>query len=303
MTETKKDVLRPTDDEAIRLAKTLLRTARFGALAFLDPATGAPSVSRIAVATDHDGTPITLISTLAAHTGGVLADPRCSLLVGEPGKGDPLAHPRMTIACRPEKVAADAPELQRVRWRFLSRNPKSRLYSGFADFSFFRLVPLKASLNGGFGKAYMLEAEQLLTSSPAIDAIAAMEPSVVEHMNKYQGGRRQPLCNALRQGFRAGVRLGNDRYRCRGIRPCRGREVCPHILRQAAAGGSRAPTRSGRDGRRGSRLSQCLAGTFPLVILAGFEVIVCSVTSTVALPFFVGATAPWQPMLLATAGK
>lgn len=184
MTETKKDVLRPTDDEAIRLAKTLLRTARFGALAFLDPETGAPSVSRIAVATDHDGTPITLISTLAAHTGGLLAEPRCSLLVGEPGKGDPLAHPRMTIACRAEKVAADAPELERVRWRFLSRNPKSRLYSGFADFSFFRLVPLNASLNGGFGKAYMLEAEQLLTNSPAIDAVAAMEPSVVEHMNK-----------------------------------------------------------------------------------------------------------------------
>lgn len=184
MTEKKKDVLRPTDDEAIRLAKTLLRTARFGALAFLDPETGAPSVSRVAVATDHDGTPITLISTLAAHTCGLMADPRCSLLVGEPGKGDPLAHPRMTIACHAQKVAAEAPALERVRWRFLSRNPKSRLYSGFADFSFFRLVPMKASLNGGFGKAYALEADQLLTRGRVIDAIAAMEPGAVEHMNQ-----------------------------------------------------------------------------------------------------------------------
>ena len=40
--EKKKNVIRETDAEAVRLAKTLIRTARFGALAVLDPENGAP---------------------------------------------------------------------------------------------------------------------------------------------------------------------------------------------------------------------------------------------------------------------
>lgn len=181
---TKKDVLRPTDAEAIRLAKTLLRGMRYGALAVLDPETGAPWASRVAVATDHDGAPLILVSSLSAHTGGLDADPRCSLLLGEPGKGDPLAHPRITIASRAEKIGRDDPRHARIKWRFLSRNPKSKLYADFPDFSFFRLEPQSASLNGGFGKAYALTAADILTSGEKIDAIAAAERSAVEHMNE-----------------------------------------------------------------------------------------------------------------------
>ena len=180
----KKEVLRETDDEAIRLGRTLLRSARYGALAVLEPQTGAPLASRVAVATDHDGTPLVLVSALAAHTAGLAADPRCSLLLGEPGKGDPLAHPRITIACLAEKIGRDDPRHGRIEWRFLSRNPKSKLYAGFPDFSFFRLVPQGASLNGGFGKAYALTAADLLTAGPTLDAIAAAEPGAVSHMNE-----------------------------------------------------------------------------------------------------------------------
>ena len=93
----KKDVIRETDATAVRLAKTLLRTARFGAIAVIEPGTGAPHASRVGVATDLDGSPLTLISGLSAHTGALLADPRCSLMVGEPGKGDALAHPRLSL--------------------------------------------------------------------------------------------------------------------------------------------------------------------------------------------------------------
>lgn len=184
MDEVKKDVLRETDDQAIRLARTLMRSARHGALAVLDPESGAPQASRVSVATDHDGTPIILISGLSSHTRGVEADPRCSLLLGEPGKGDPLAHSRITIACKAEKIGRDDPRHARIEWRFLSRNPKARLYAGFGDFSFFRLSPLSASLNGGFGKAYALTAEDLLIKSEAIDQIAAAERGAVEHMNE-----------------------------------------------------------------------------------------------------------------------
>src|SRR5688572_13428223 len=135
--EPKKDVLRPTDAEAIRLARTLLRAARYGALAVLEPATGVPLASRVALATDHDGAPLILVSALSAHTGALIADPRCSLLVGEPGRGDPLAHPRMTLVCRAEKLERGTPEQARAERRFLSRHPKAALYAGFGDFSYF----------------------------------------------------------------------------------------------------------------------------------------------------------------------
>lgn len=178
-----KDVLRETDGDAIRLARTLLRASRYGALAVLDPTSGAPMASRVAVATDHDGAPLILVSSLSAHTGGLVADPRCSLLLGEPGKGDALAHARITIACRAEKIARDDARHGRIEQRFLNRNPKSKLYSGFDDFAFFRLEPQGASLNGGFGKAYALTAADLTTASPALEALAAAEQGAIDHMN------------------------------------------------------------------------------------------------------------------------
>ncbi|MFY8032051.1 MAG: HugZ family protein, partial [Devosia sp.] len=71
-----KSVLREVDAEAIRLARTLLRTARAGALSVIDAQSGAPAVSRVGVATDLDGGPILLISGLAPHTAALRADPR-----------------------------------------------------------------------------------------------------------------------------------------------------------------------------------------------------------------------------------
>ncbi|MBB1250392.1 pyridoxamine 5'-phosphate oxidase family protein [Rhizobium sp. G21] len=90
-------LIRPTDEEARKLARTLLRGARYGALAVLDPETGFPLATRTLVGADLDGAPVLLISRLAAHTRALAADPRCSLLVGEPRKGDPLAWPRLTV--------------------------------------------------------------------------------------------------------------------------------------------------------------------------------------------------------------
>ena len=187
MDDTKKDLLQPTDDKAIRLAKTLIRSARFGALAVLDPKSGAPLASRVGVAADLDGTPVILVSTLAAHTAGLLADSRCSLLIGEPGKGDPLAHARISIACRAEKLARGTDEGDRVRRRYLNRHPKGALYADFADFAFFKLNPESASLNGGFARAYALEKAHLLTDSSATAGMAAVEQDAISHMNADHG--------------------------------------------------------------------------------------------------------------------
>lgn len=183
MTDKKPDPIRETDAESIRLASTLIRTARFGALAVLDPKTGAPSASRVATATDLDGTPLILVSALSGHTAGLMADPRCSLLLGEPGKGDPLAHPRITLSCRAEKLDRNAADGARARRRYLNRHPKAKLYADFGDFSFFRLALQSASLNGGFGKAYLLGRADLVAEHPANSGLAETEQGAIDHMN------------------------------------------------------------------------------------------------------------------------
>lgn len=174
-------LIRETDHDAIRQAKSLLRQSRYGALAVIDPQGGGPLVSRVGVATDLDGTPILLVSMLAAHTPALIADPRCSLLVGEAGKGDPMAHARISLSCAATRLDADSPDGVRARRRYLNRNPKAALYAGLGDFSFFRLNIDKAHLNGGFGRAYVLSAKDLLAAVPS--GLDNVEQGAIEHMN------------------------------------------------------------------------------------------------------------------------
>jgi heme iron utilization protein len=174
------------DDEARRLARNLLRTARHGALATLDPADGGPLATRIGLAQDMDGSPVFLTSTLSAHTQALLADSRCSILVGEPGKGDPLAHPRLTLTGRAGRIGAGEDEegtRERLRRRYLARHPKAALYVDFPDFSFWRLRVAGASLNGGFGRAYAMTPADVLTDLHGIEDLLAFEAGAIEHMN------------------------------------------------------------------------------------------------------------------------
>ena len=174
--------IRPTDDDARRLAMTLIRTARSGALATLEPG-GFPVSTLVAMATDIDGTPIILVSALSAHTKNLQHDARCSLLLQQTGKGDPLAYPRVSVQTRARVIAADSGDRERVRRRFLSRNPKAALYADFGDFSFMRLEVERASLNGGFGKAFELVTADILTPMEGAVDLVAMEESAVAHMN------------------------------------------------------------------------------------------------------------------------
>ena len=159
---TKTDPIRPTDDEARRLARGLLDDAGFGALGVLDPETGAPVVTRITVGVDADGAPLTLVSSLSSHTAALRSDPACSLMVGEPGeKGDPLTHPRLTLQCRAAFVDRQAPDHGALRDLWLEQHPKAKLYIDFGDFGFVRLAVSGAFLNGGFGKAFRLSPADL----------------------------------------------------------------------------------------------------------------------------------------------
>lgn len=181
--DQKQDPIRPTDDAARELGKQLLRSARSGSLATLGP-DGHPAASLVSVATDSDGTPLILVSALSGHTGNLEADPRCSLLLAPGGKGDPLAHARITLKLRARKIAREGEEGARIRRRFLARQPKAALYADFGDFSFFALELEGASLNGGFGRAYELVPADLLAEAAAAAAVAAMEEGAVAHMNE-----------------------------------------------------------------------------------------------------------------------
>ena len=154
MSAPKPETFRETDDEARALARTLIAEARFGALGIL--LDGAPFVTRVALAPE-DGVLTTLVSDLAPHTAALRATPDASLLIGEPGKGDPLAHPRLTLQVRARFVEKSEEAIR----AYLEKQPKAQLYIGFADFHLVSLEPVDLWLNGGFGKAYRLVPDDL----------------------------------------------------------------------------------------------------------------------------------------------
>lgn len=156
------DPVQPADAEARALALSLL-AARHAALAYMGAGGEGPQISRIAFGLDPAGQPLTLISGLAPHFAGLAADPRCSVMVGEPGdKGDPLTHPRLMIRAQAQFVAVDDAERPALRGHWLKGHPKAALYVDFADFAFVRLVPQSALLNGGFARAFRLTAADLI---------------------------------------------------------------------------------------------------------------------------------------------
>lgn len=176
------DPIRPTDANARGLAKTLLRSARSAALATLTRE-GHPFASLASLATDVDGTPLILVSSLSGHTANLEADPRASLLIAPGGKGDPLAHPRITLLVRAQKVERESEDGRRIRRRFLARQPKAALYADFPDFSFFALGIERASLNAGFGRAYELDAGDILSDCSQAQALIEAEEGAIAHMN------------------------------------------------------------------------------------------------------------------------
>jgi len=164
--------------DAAGLAKHLLRTIRSGALATLGP-DGVPFATLVTVATDPDGSPLLLTSRLSGHTANMEREPRVSILLAQTGKGDPLAHPRLTVMGRAERTGEP-----RVRARFLARHPKAELYADFADFSFWRVEIAGGHLNGGFARAASLSAADLRTDLLGAEALVEAEAGALAHMNE-----------------------------------------------------------------------------------------------------------------------
>ena len=171
------------DFDSARLARSLLRRSRQGALATLMAGSGDPYCSLVNVASHPDGSPILLISRLALHTRNILADSRASLMLDERVEGDPLEGARIMLAGRAEEVSQDDATI--VRRRYLSAHPSAEAFVDFKDFSFFRIRPSGTHLVAGFGRIIDLQPEQFLSDLGGAEGLLEAEAGAVEHMNLY----------------------------------------------------------------------------------------------------------------------
>ena len=97
---------------------------------------------------------------LFRSTQHMLVRPNVSLLLSQGGKGDPLAHPRLTLWGAVEAIGRESKKFAPARAAYLIDHPKAQLYVDFPDFLFFKMTVDGASLNGGFGKAYQFTSSE-----------------------------------------------------------------------------------------------------------------------------------------------
>jgi len=174
--------MQPSSDfDAAKVARSLLRRSRQGALATLMAGSGDPYCSLVNVATHADGSPILLVSRLALHTRNILGDSRVSLMLDERAEGDPLEGSRIMLAGRAEEASTD--DLEILRRRYLNAHPSAETFVSFKDFSFFRIRPGGAHLVAGFGRIVDLKPEQFLTDISDAAALLEAEQGAIDHMN------------------------------------------------------------------------------------------------------------------------
>ncbi|MDI1264169.1 MAG: DUF2470 domain-containing protein [bacterium] len=165
-----------------RLARSLLRRSRQGALATLMAGSGDPYCSLVNVASHADASPVLLISRLALHTKNILADNRVSLMLDERAAGDPLEGARIMLSGRAEEASGETADI--LRRRYLGVHPSAEAFVEFKDFSFFRIVPSGLHLVAGFGRIIDLKPAQFMTEIGDAAGLIEAEPGAVEHMNE-----------------------------------------------------------------------------------------------------------------------
>jgi putative heme iron utilization protein len=137
----------------VGMIRDLIMGAKHATLGTLDSA-GGPFTSLVALARDEDLSPLIITSHLSGHTDHLEREPRVSLLIAAIGKGDPLAHPRLTLTGAALAARPGEAEYERIRPIYIAQNPKAQLYVQLPGFWFWRIQPDKVFLNGGFGKAW-----------------------------------------------------------------------------------------------------------------------------------------------------
>ena len=173
---TEPEIPEPTYAER---ARTLVHMGRVGALSTLSRRhPDWPFGSVMPYGLDERGNPSFLISTMAMHTQNLLADPRASLLVTEPGSAeDPLGAGRVTLMGRVAKTTR-----AEVGEGYLARHPSSSYWVDFKDFAFFQMEVSDLYFVGGFGVMGWVGSEDYAKANP--DPLADAARGILDHMNE-----------------------------------------------------------------------------------------------------------------------
>jgi heme iron utilization protein len=163
-----------TDDRA-RPGRLLLRCTQRGVLSTLSTRfEGFPYGSAVPFVLDAHGSPILLVSRLAAHTQDMLANPSASLTAhGD----DVVTGARVTLMGRVTDVDRESPAAR----RYLALLPEAEMYAGFGDFGFLRLQPVAGHYVGGFGDIRWFDGADYVLPAAALDE---REDDIVGHMNE-----------------------------------------------------------------------------------------------------------------------
>lgn len=199
----------PTPTHAER-GRTLVALQGTGTLCTSSAETGGhPYGSFVTYALD-DGSPVFLVSVMAEHTQNLLGDARCSLLVAEPGDGDPLARARATLVGGAKRL--ERGQDASAREAFLAVHPNSSYYVDFKDFAFWKMDVTSVRYIGGYGRMSWVEAEAW--SSATEDPIASTAERIIGHMNKDHADTMALYCRAFTRATEATeVRMtAVDRY-------------------------------------------------------------------------------------------
>ena len=171
-------------------ARALVRSHRSGVLSTHSVKhPGYPYGSALPHVSDHAGRPVVLISHLAEHTHNLEADPRASFIVCAPG-ADLQAQPRVTLLGETRPV----PDQKAIADRYLRFYPDHEQYLQIGGFRFFVLEPLQARYIQGFGGLHWIAGDSYLAAGSS--AMAAAEPSVLEHMNADHADALRQYCLA-----------------------------------------------------------------------------------------------------------
>ncbi len=163
------------------IARRLIRSLDRATLATTLPDTTGPwpYASLVLTATDMDGSPLLLISSIAVHTKNLAAAARSSLLFeNTAGLDDPLTGARVTVLG--DLTPDNEPRLHR---RFIARHPAAALYGNFHDFQIYRMRIERAHLIAGFGRIHWIDATEVIYPART-EWLHDSEAGALEHMNK-----------------------------------------------------------------------------------------------------------------------
>jgi len=146
---------------------TLIRQQRWAGLATVD-SKGQPLAAMVAYAYAEDFSAFYIhISKLSQHTRHMLEQPKISLIIAEPdkGEGDPQTLARVSISGGVKAIERDSATYESVKQTYLKRLPASEELFGFGDFVLFQLNPQSLRFVGGFAQAHSVTVKTLLESA------------------------------------------------------------------------------------------------------------------------------------------